>query len=274
MRRVILMLAFLAVAVGCGAQPANQLSDSPSAMTKAGSSRMEMTVRFDKNQGITGEGLFDYANNRGQMTVKPLGPQYKDSFPAEGLFIRNKSYSGWTLLGRTVWLEESDYKPIGAETFIPGPGGPRPDRVLTLLLKAGKKTEILGSDTIRGVKAQHYRIHLDPSKLGDRSGQTADPLIEAWVDGDGLVRRLEIPTSEGGPVQMIDFFDFGVPVDIQAPADDDVVTQGELDRLMHADCKQRTEKGLGVDESACTRGDVVDAGPIETMPRTATKPSK
>jgi hypothetical protein len=122
------------------------------------------------------------------------------------------------------------------------------------------------------VKTRHYRVHIDPSKYEAQTDPTYDPVVEAWVDEDGLVRRLEIPTGRGGPVQMIDLFDYGVPVDIQAPVDDDVVTQSEFDKLMRADCKQRKEKGLSVDESECTRGAVVEAGPIETMPRRVTDP--
>jgi hypothetical protein len=272
-RRGLVLLLLLPVLAGCGAKPSEDLSGADDAMAKAGTARVEMKLAFAGKTRMTAEGVFDFERNRGHMLVKPTDPKYEGSFPHEGLFFGRTMYSGWTLLGKKRWVKERDTD-SGIYKFIPGPGGPRPDRVLAQLVKSSKRVENLGEDQIRGIEAKHYRAHLDTEgALEEYEGYPGrDFVIDVWVDGDGLLRRVSVPFDGGAPEYTLDFFDYGVDVDIQPPNDDELVTQDELFELITAECEQRKKAGKPWDESECTRGNVledggeIEEGAIETVP--------
>ena len=137
------------------------------------------------------------------------------------------------LLGKVRWQKQSDYKATGTDRFMPGPGATSPDQVLALLETLSTKVEMVGDEKVRDVSTNHYRAHFDRRKLGDEE-QMADGevVVDAWVDDDGLVRRLRIPLgSEDAPVSVMDLFDFGVDVDVQPPSRDELVSDDEFIRL-------------------------------------------
>lgn len=112
-------------------------------------------------------------------------------------------------------------------------------------LTAHGDLEELGTEDVRGVATRHVRTTvdleayleaLDPTlkkdiaPLVDQFEQMAGsvrPVMDAWVDGDGLVRRVGIDmsmgipaTGAGGSVEMtmtMDLFDFGADVAIEVP---------------------------------------------------------
>ena len=56
---------------------------------------------------------------------------------------------------------------------------------------------------------------MDRKELGEDASYLPDELvIDAWIDERGLVRRLRLPDSDTS-TSMIDFFDFGVEVDVR-----------------------------------------------------------
>lgn len=205
------------------------------------------------------------------MVLRPFGSEFEGSFPREGLFIGKTTYSGWTLLGKKRWLKESDYTPSGTETLIPGPGGPSPDRVLARIMESSKRVETLDNEEVRGVETKHYRAHLDNKKPGNLHAGGKELVVDAWVDGEGLLRRLRIPMGPAGEFTL-DFFDYGVDVDLKPPSDGELVTQSELYDLIAAECKQRKERGEPWDESECTREDVVEGESEELPMKTVTSP--
>jgi hypothetical protein len=69
-------------------------------------------------------------------------------------------------------------------------------------------------------------------QLGD-----AEMPVDVWVDADGLPRRLQIDLGGmvaamgldgGSAVMTIEFFDYGVPVDIEVPSPDEVTPITEV----------------------------------------------
>jgi hypothetical protein len=42
--------------------------------------------------------------------------------------------------------------------------------------------------------------------------------VDVWIDEEGLVRRIAL--EDGGSPAAVEFFDFGVEVDIEAPPPD------------------------------------------------------
>jgi hypothetical protein len=259
MRRAIVALAVLApLAAGCGAQRGNDLSDAQQAMAKAGTSRIEMSMQAGGKSFYVATGSMDYEHERGQIFVRPTGDADDWDLPGdvvEGRFIGKTSYFGLVLAGKQRWVKEEDYDPSGADLFMPGPGGPSPDRVLALLFKSSKEVEVLGKDDIRGVSAKHYRGHVDPKKLPDSFGEPGELVIDAWIDDDGLVRRLVAPEEDedGASATTVDLFDFGVPVDVEVPSAAEVITDEEFMKLLEAECDARaTTKRKAGDGGLCS----------------------
>ncbi|HEY0119299.1 MAG TPA: hypothetical protein VGC04_11000 [Cellulomonas sp.] len=90
-----------------------------------------------------------------------------------------------------------------------------------------------GSELVGGVPTQAYDIVIDTTKLTDkvRAEQFDDtaPLpmqvsFRYWVAADGLVRRMEGDVQ--GEHQVMTFSNWGEPVDIAAPAPDQIIDLG------------------------------------------------
>ena len=108
--------------------------------------------------------------------------------------------------------------------------------------------EEVGTESVRDVDTTHYRFTTDLAELAangpeelrasyksvmDLTGLETIP-TDVWVDGDDLVRRLsfEVEIEQGGQqiaqATTIEYFDFGVEVDVQAPPSKEVVDISEL----------------------------------------------
>jgi hypothetical protein len=178
----------------------------------------------------------DYAADRGELLINANN----DSDPAEQIrLVGHDVYIGARAGGSMHWMKQTSEDPIGARRFLPGPGGARPDRLLNTLRDSSTNVDKLGTDEIRGVTATHYRAHLDKAKIGAGSGiKTDEPgTVDVWIDEQGLPRRIRVPDNGAGETaQVVDLFDFGVPVDVKAPADDEIVSEHEFELLMEKEC--------------------------------------
>jgi hypothetical protein len=89
-----------------------------------------------------------------------------------------------------------------------------PSQVLAQLRGASAVEEV-GEETIFGVATKGYRADVE----GDQ------PIVAtAWIDGSGLIRRLELASEKGAaPFTMtMELTEFGKPVDVEEPAPDKV----------------------------------------------------
>jgi len=264
MRGAILLALLVPLAAGCGAKESG-LAGSDQALKDAGSSRIEMTMASE--DGFSATGSIDYARDRGELVITSKGVEIPGG-KMYGRFIGRTSYFGFTLLGKQRWQKEADYEPSGTDRFIPGPGGPNPDRLLGLLIKSSTEVETLETEEIRGVPARHYRAHLDKKKLGDDASYLPkDVVIDAWIDEDGLVRRVRVPQTDGAEPTIIDLFDFGVEVDVEAPPAAEIVTEEELFKLMEKECRQmpveKRRNSFFCDEAIAFGS---EGGSVETVP--------
>lgn len=275
MRRGLLLLAVLApLAAGCGAQRGNELSDAQGALAKAGTSRIEMTLQAGGKTLYVANGSFDYEHERGQIFVLPTRDGDDWDLPGEnfeGRFFGKTSYFGLKLAGKQRWVKqhEDNYDPSGGDVFLPGPGGPSPDRVLALLVKSSKEVEVLGKDEIRGVSAKHYRAHVDKNRLPDSAGEPGKLVIDAWIDDDGLIRRLVVPEDDedGASATAVDLFDFGVTVDVEVPPAGEIITDDEFMKLLEDECEARvTTKPKAGEGGFCASSDSgTTTGPVVTV---------
>jgi hypothetical protein len=134
-----------------------------------------------------------------------------------------------------------------------GAFGSDPSSFLQFLEGAGKVSQV-GQEDVRGVSTTHFSgsytlkdaLAALPADQRDKAEQaiknlnlstdaeTQDIPFDAWIDADGLVRRIETrfdfsklappgaATPLGSMDETLEFFDFGSPVDIQLPSDDQV----------------------------------------------------
>lgn len=146
-----------------------------------------------------------------------------------------------------------------------------PGKTLDFLGEYGSALSVVGREDVRGVPTMHVRTHVDFRRASEVSyleqgwsreniervleSEPRKPgLVDVWVDGEGLVRRVrtartyELPADERFPelpdgwgsstsVTTTEYFDFGVEVDIQAPPESEVIDGDEWLRTAteHAD---------------------------------------
>lgn len=105
-------------------------------------------------------------------------------------------------------------------------------------LRATSNVNEVGKDSVRGVDTTHYSARLQLDKVADRVSPdaaralkqatktlgTKEIPMDVWVDGDGLVRRVNVDWHQKGGsfVVSLDLFDFG-DVNVAVPADSDTV---------------------------------------------------
>jgi len=127
-----------------------------------------------------------------------------------------------------------------------------PSRMVDWLRTASGDVTTVGTETIDGVETTHYRATVDLSKYPDlvpadqrdavrkavdaitKEAHVSSFPIHVWVGKDGLVRQVRTvltETIQGQTMNVVTserFYDFGAPVDIQVPADDQVTDISSL----------------------------------------------
>ena len=118
-------------------------------------------------------------------------------------------------------------------------------------LEGVKDVTTVGTEDVRGVPTTHYKVTIDlkqalkdvPESLRATvtealSQMGGDGMLpgEVWLDDEGLPRRfvydMSLPVGAGGAPAVLHFsmemFDFGQPVSVTIPPDNDVVDAGSL----------------------------------------------
>jgi hypothetical protein len=258
MFRSLSLILWVLLVTGCGAKQ-NGFDGSDGALKDAGTSRVEWTIEITKpDSSYTSVGVIDFANHRGELVSN--GKEIPGA-EMRSIFIGRDIYLGLNLQGKMRWLKDSYNESPATDRFVPGPGGTSPDRLLEMLIKSSRKVEILGKDEIRGVPAAHYRAHLDEKKFGEEGlFSPADLIIDAWIDDDRLVRRVHAPYDQDVFVR-VDLFDFGVPVEVEAPPADEIVDDDEFWGLLETWCMRRP-KGEESQFCAVSAGTGITEGEI------------
>ena len=224
MRGLVLLAAVLVVA-GCGGLSANQVLSGAQARTADFD-----TLRFSVDgsaggQRFAAQGAVDNRTRRAQLTVD-LGSHGSTELLLDGsvLYVRLDGLRHAPPLA-TPWLS-ADLETVGAmlgdrlgeltEWAAEGPS-----RVLEQLRAVGEVEE-LGSERIRGVETTRYRALVRPPGAPD---DRAVP-VDVWIDGDGLVRRLQ--AADGTETVTVELYDFEAEVAIEPPAPEQVTALDEL----------------------------------------------
>jgi hypothetical protein len=146
-----------------------------------------------------------------------------------------------------------DFATLGDENFL-GPlmeqlRDADPSKNVAFLAGAQDVTTV-GVEDVRGVSTTHYKFTIDMQKALADAPENLRQLLskaaaqvgsmppmpgEVWLDGDGLPRRfvyeMSMPVPGGAPMTVkadMEMFDFGQPVSVSLPADNDIVDAGNL----------------------------------------------
>jgi hypothetical protein len=208
----------------------------------SGSSRVEITISSG-SRSFRMDGLIDYRRHRGYLTYK-LG---------ETIFDGDVTYTKWPTLQR--WLPKAKpwLRSTGEEDDPVDPQARSlrdPAALLGFLRSVSTGVERVGPETVDGVATTRYDGTLDLERIvqaapADRREELRDELdmikedvpttvpFSIWVDEHGVARRVRYEQDGDGTV-MIDFVDFGVPVVLDLPPAEEVMTDDELSTLMDA----------------------------------------
>ncbi len=145
----------------------------------------------------------------------------------------------------------------GSNTALGIGSAASPTKILAYLEKVSNGVKEVGTENVRGVETTHYTADVDLSKAVDGSsvppafrdevGRVAGDIgtvpVDIYIDNDGLLRREKLEmnfgsffsgvggasgaTGSGSTVTMqLDLYDFGTPVNVEAPPADQVLSLG------------------------------------------------
>jgi hypothetical protein len=175
---------------------------------------------------------------RSVMTVPPHkgGDPMKMETVYDGTVMYMRSSQFGALPGGSEWMALD--LSFGGEPDTPLSAGGDAKGELALLEAVTGKVQKLGKEDVRGVPTTRYRGAVEEEGSPFR--------VEAWIDADGLVRRMRLvhsqpPENGQGPTSIdmrIDFFDFGIDPEIDVP---------ELSEVFDATALARNKLGLSDD---------------------------
>lgn len=252
MRRSVAALALAAFVVGavaCGDKPAVRGGDTPrrldalaaaaAKVDEAGTFEFLLHVDMSGPEGFTGsgEGIFDVRREIGGMTMEISdAPGLPDEFVIEMVFGERDAFMKLPLQPGVPrgWFRIPSEPGLG----VTGPDqfSQDPARYLEFLRYASDgDVEELGTEEVtrNAVRATHYRAEISIDDFLDRAvGKKAEAMreqleasgtelgsipVDAWIDEDGLPRRVTVDGAELGFVIGMDFLQYGVDVDVEPP---------------------------------------------------------
>jgi hypothetical protein len=252
MRRRALLLVPLTLLASCGSDgpPAQQVvSLAPQATVDAATARIRTVLAF---AGATGarleiDGAVDFAHDRYAMAMHLLGgadATAEARLDGTALYVRVPGDGLLAGVAEGDWLR-LDLRGAGGPPGVLGLDSNDPREALALLEGATDGgVRRTGEDELDGVHVTRYRAEVDVARARSGSGAGLAPEllrrfvdrlgvdtlpITAWIDDDGLVRRVRVPL----PALTIttDYRDFGASVDVAPPTDQVVDVTDRLDEL-------------------------------------------
>ena len=240
------------------------VAQAASTTAKTTSSRFEFRASIDAGSvgtmSFDGNGVYDGKNKSGWMNMHfVMPPAFQAQLPtadpsmemifdgSHGLvmYMRSQLFDKMVPTGKWVKMDvEKMAKKQGVDLgAIMNVNQADPSQSLRMLM-ASSDAHVTGSERIRGVQTTHYAFNIDFKKLAhdnktlkqltEAMGSVSAP-GEAWIDGQGRVRRLVVKMTMGAqlatPMTMTmteELYDFGVRTNITPPSDDLVVDLSSL----------------------------------------------
>jgi hypothetical protein len=245
-----------AVAVtGCGSvsQTVDPVAKAAAATARVPGYKMAATMNVSTAQGSTQmqmAGVIDRADGTGQIAAREtvLGHQLNinEVFSSLTFYLQTAGIPGLSkVTGGKAWVKFDMSRMLGAMGLGSLPTGTDPSQFVDYLRAVSSSTKSLGSATVRGVATTHYRATIDLSKYANLvpASQRAEAKrgistleyavgghalpIDAWVDHNDLVRRINLDFAECAAGQhvklgmMMDLYDYGPQKSTQVPSASD-----------------------------------------------------
>jgi hypothetical protein len=223
------------------------------------SARIEMRSEFrmgDVEQVSRGVGVADFVRQRSFVILEypfPGGEDPRgDRVPIAFRVIGDVTYTGFAADGQDPWVENHTDGIWNEHSFFGNPG-----RLFPALREEATRVDFVGTDRVRGADCDRYHLTY-PETSEPQSGGMVEteswPPDEVCVDTSGVVRRTRfssgLPDGDYSFVVTTDYWDLGVPVEVEPPPEDLIVPAEEY-----------FEEDLGSKLPECPGG---AAGPITT----------
>ena len=207
----------------------------------------------------------DYRRHRGSVRAVLFG--------YEEIYDGDVEYFNW---GNLVdWVPKD--KPWLRSTESDDPFDPEaralqdPTRLLHFLRLTSTDVRKAGTEDVDGVQTTHYEGTLDLQKIVDQAPADQRSSLQEdldfikqdmattisyglWVDASEITRRLRIDDASGSSSETIDFFDYGVAVDVQPPPESEVLSDAEFMALVE---KHSNDSGCNGQSSQSAEGKTV-----------------
>lgn len=247
----LLLIALVAVAWQHNGSSLNPIAEAAEKTRRQPGSRsvIHARVSYESDPGssftMRGRGIYNAQTHRSRVTLTVEAPQpisaVKMSAVGDGriVYMRSPLFSKSLPPGQS-WMAVDPWLGGGAQAPLPGSGDTQGQ--LELLEGASGEVERLGEEDVRGVPTSRYRGTIDLGEHANALREEGKPraarhlaklaelapsraTAEAWVDADGLLRRMRIvmslPEESGQPAaemdMRIEFFDFGIAPGIALP---------------------------------------------------------
>lgn len=247
---------------GDGASGLQVLQAASERTTETGSSRIALDVDVPQSLGgagsgvsIDGEGVVDFEEKSSQLTLTvPAAGELEVRQIGDVVYTKVPEAFAAQTGGKTwIKIDGATAQENGLSDLVGG--GNDPAQSLEYLRGVTGDVEEVGTETVRGEETTRYKATVDLRKAAGAVPEdkrkafeasikqlgTADVPVEVWVDEDGRTRRVvtSIPVSAGGTSPApsgagndvkvtVEFFEFGVDVDVQAPPAAEVGDLAEL----------------------------------------------
>lgn len=227
----------------------------------------ETTTTGPENSGqdapmtMTGNGVTDFSGAASSMTMGMSGMGGLEIRQVgETVYVKMPEELVTQMSGAKPWVR-MDLDAVYEQYGGPSQGGaPQdPTRQFEYLRGVSDSVEKVGEELVRGVPTTRYEAIIDLEKEADgqdagareASDEMAEKLgtsklpVEVWIDEENRVRRyaldVSVPMPESGASpdasrdgdemrtrMVIEYYDFGTPVDVQAPPQDQTMDGSKM----------------------------------------------
>jgi hypothetical protein len=200
---VAALAVFAAACSGGGSEP--ESDQTRAAVESADSARLSILVTSsvpERPFEASCSGIADYAQSRSRLVC-----DYADNTSMELIEVGRRTYVRRVSNAGTAgpWTEST----VGDEGAL----ARSPARLLATMRTAATREERVGEEDVRGETTVHSRLTVDSRAAGLRDGPS-ETAVDVWL-ADELLRRISY--EERGERQTIEFFDFGIRVDVVPP---------------------------------------------------------
>jgi hypothetical protein len=249
-RALVLLGVLVSVATGCGSGTEDTVDPLAEAATNT---RNVSSTHFRLDMDMEAQGEHLQVGGPGEITDHGRRVRMQMTMPRQELGLSGAGTARFEMIAanNTYYFRGGPFTDLpGGKTWVrvkdteglPDLGQNDPATMLDYLAATSDVIE-KGDDQVRGVHTKHYAARIQVDKLAERaspqSKQKVEKLVEVmrkggideipldvWVDDQGFVRRETMNWHpDGGSIEMnAEFFDFGKPVTIEIPPQNETMT--------------------------------------------------